>query len=252
MGLSRGSSGKGVKHPQTLLRHYDRTLVADAVYGPWTERAVRLAQRRNGVYPPDGIAGRHTLASLDHAQAAHRDVRVQRVPFAAYAQPVRLGNPGPLAVAVALVRAKAVHGPMPAGTASLPGAMTTSLQGRQFIIDRECLQGVSNRLHHPSAGSGVTIGPGYDMKDRTARQVAHDLEVIGISPAVSAKAAEGATLSGESAQQFITANKTLLNLTRQQEAALLDAIIGEYESKVQRDIRVPLHQYEFNALVSFA
>ncbi len=250
--LARGSAGKDVKHLQTLLRRYDRHVAVDGVYGPQTERAVRLAQRRMRVYPPDGIAGPYTLAALDHLQAAHPHASTRPAPVTPRAKPVQLGNPGPLTQAVASARAQAVKGPMPAGTASPAVMMRTSAQGRLFIIQRECQRGVSNHLHHPSAGSGVTIGPGYDMKDRTADDVATDLGLINVPPAVAAKAAQGATLSGDAADRFVAANKTLLNLTEQQEAALLDNIVDRYESRVQRSILVPLHQYEFDALVSFA
>lgn len=61
-----------------------------------------------------------------------------------------------------------------------------SLAGRQFIILHEAQRGVSNHLHHPSMGSGVTIGPGYDMKDRTAAQVAQHLRLVGVAPSAAA------------------------------------------------------------------
>ena len=87
MTLSRGSVGQDVRHLQTLLRRYDSHVAMDGVYGSQTERAVRLAQRRMRVYPPDGIAGPHTLAALEHLQAAHHHASARPAPVTPRANP---------------------------------------------------------------------------------------------------------------------------------------------------------------------
>lgn len=162
------------------------------------------------------------------------------------------GDPGPLRPAVEPALARAQQKQMPDGLAVPVAGMRMSLAGRQFIIRHEAQRGVSNHLHHPSMGSGVTIGPGYDMKDRTSVQVAQHLRLIGVDPAVAAVAAQGAGLAGQSARDFTINHKELLDLSDLEQAALLFHIIGHYESMVKRSITVDLHQYEFDAMVSYA
>jgi GH24 family phage-related lysozyme (muramidase) len=144
------------------------------------------------------------------------------------------------------------HSPPPDGTVKDVISMRTSLNGRLFIINEECLNGVSNHLHHPSSGSGVTLGPGYDMKDRTETEIVLDLQIIGLPKDAAAAAAKGASLSGSAADAFVKANHKLIDLTNEQEAQLLAHIVPKYEAHVKRNIKVPVHQYEFDALVSFA
>lgn len=47
----------------------------------------------------------------------------------------------------------------------------------------------------------MTLGPRYDMKDRSRAQVASDLKsIFGVDPAVADKVAESAVLSGQYAR----------------------------------------------------
>lgn len=147
---------------------------------------------------------------------------------------------------------RATTSPMPPGEVADVQTMRLSLQGKLFIIRHEGQRGVSNRLHHPSAGSGVTIGPGYDMKDRSAREVQTDLEAIGVPSDAAAQAAGGAGLSGQAATNFVREHRATLDLAPEQEAQLLDHIAPRYETRVKRSVRVPLHQHEFDAMVSYA
>jgi GH24 family phage-related lysozyme (muramidase) len=264
--LRVGSRGDEVQALQNMLRRYDPQLAADGVFGPQTERAVRLSQRRNGLYPPDGIAGPMTLAALSGAgigaptrsvpiptarSAAVRSANAAATATSRSIAPGR-GDAGPLKATVDPARERARTAPMPAGVASAVPSMITSRAGRHFIISHESQRNVSNRLHHPSAGSGVTIGPGYDMKDRTVAEIMRHLVDINVPRDAAASAAQGAGKSGPEAARFVKDNKTLLNLSTDQEAALLARIVGDYEAKVKRAIKVPLHQQEFDALVSYA
>ena len=248
MNLKLGNHGDLVKHVQQQLRHFEPALAIDGIFGRHTDRAVRIAQRRLGLYPPDGIVGPITASALTRsaAPAAAPTARPSHPAPAATGS----GDPGPLRHAVEPARRRARQTPMPPGMVSPVSAMTTSRFGRQFIVSHEAQANVSNHLHHPSAGSGVTIGPGYDMKDRSKTAVAADLRAIGVAPADAAAAAEGAGKSGTAAGTFVRDNKTLLNLTREQERALLDHIIPHYEAMVKGKITVPLHQQEFDALQS--
>ena len=271
--LRVGSRGEDVRNLQTLLRQYDPQLGADGVFGPQTERAVRLGQRRNGLYPPDGIAGPMTMGVLTGNGAGYasparaipsgtptrtvaipgtRSAAFQKAQTAASAATVGKGDPGPLKAAVEPARERARTAAMPAGTASPVSSMHMSREGRHFIVEHESQRGVSNRLHHPTAGSGVTIGPGYDMKDRSSAEVQSDLTAIGVPIEAAKTAAAGAGRSGAPATQFVKDNKSVINISIDQEALLLRRIVGSYEDRVKRAIRVPLHQHEFDALVSYA
>lgn len=55
----------------------------------------------------------------------------------------------------------------------------------------------------PSDSSGLTIGRGYDMKEKTAATIAQDLVSAGVSPADAALIAKAAGLSGGAARKFI-------------------------------------------------
>ena len=62
--------------------------------------------------------------------------------------------------------------------------MSLSESGRQFVFRHEAGNGrVTAHLHHPPGDSGVTIGPGYDMKERTPEAIAADLRRINVDPA---------------------------------------------------------------------
>ena len=98
----------------------------------------------------------------------------------------------------------------------------------------------------------MTIGPGYDMKDRSSAEVQSDLTAIGVPIEAAKTAAAGAGRSGAPATQFVKDNKSVINISIDQEALLLRRIVGSYEDRVKRAIKVPLHQHEFDALVSYA
>lgn len=274
--LKMGSRGDGVHSLQQQLRRFEPTLVVDGVFGTKTERATRIAQRRLGLFPPDGIAGPKTTAALAGSNAGSTksvsaeaaasngssiSTRVEKVAEHA-AQKLRSLLPGaltgpaaippPIRNTVAPAMARARTAPLPPGDARPAKGMRMSLAGRRFIIRHEGLKGVSNRLHHPTMGSGVTIGPGYDMKDRTPAQVASHLRLIGVDPATAEKAAQGAGKQGSAARRFVAENKHLLDLSDDKQAALLFRIVGHYEGMVHRAITIPLHQHQFDALVSYA
>jgi GH24 family phage-related lysozyme (muramidase) len=267
--LRLGSHGDDVSHLQTALRRYEPNLPIDGVYGPRTERAVRFAQRRNGLYPPDGIAGPMTMGALGKSSAAGRTptrtvpipttrsapVRSANAAASATSKPVvdaDKGDPGPLKKAVEPARQRAQDSDIPAGTAMPVASMSTSRMGRRFIYSHEAQAGVSNHLYHPSAGSGVTIGAGYDMKDRSAETVQRDLETVGVPTPAAKEAAQGAGKTGADADNFVRDHRQTLNLSPQQQQDLMVHILPHYEAMVKRAITIALHQQEFDAMVSYA
>lgn len=61
----------------------------------------------------------------------------------------------------------------------------------------------SRKLHVPSAQSGLTIGRGYDMKEKTFEKIAQDLVKAGVSKEYAGLLAKASGLYGESAELFI-------------------------------------------------
>lgn len=133
-------------------------------------------------------------------------------------------------------------------------AMRTTAAGRRFIFEIEVgpFKADTAHLHWPGGASGVTLGPGYDMKDRTESGVRADLLAIGVDDASATAAAKGATLTLDAAKKFATDNKKLLTLTDDQQIDLLALIVPRYERIVNRHVHIALKPHEFDALVSFA
>lgn len=145
--------------------------------------------------------------------------------------------------------ATAATAPSPAGGTAASGV---SAAGLDAIFRREAQAGVSNRPHWPGGASGVTLGPGYDLKGRTPDSVVADLTAIGVDRGAAQQIARGAGLSGAAARDFAAANRSTVNLTATQETALLGRTVAPYADAVRAQVRVPLNQNQFDALVSFA
>lgn len=107
-------------------------------------------------------------------------------------------------------------------------------------------------MHWPGGSSGVTLGPGYDMKERTEAAIVKDMQAIGQSTETAKKIAKGAGLKGENAKKFVADNKLLVTLDDKDEFGLLKLIVPDYETRVKGRVTVDLLQHEFDALVSAA
>jgi len=125
-------------------------------------------------------------------------------------------------------------------------------KGLKFIFKHETLKGVSNRLHHPTFDSGVTLGPGYDMTYRKPPKIVRDLTGIGVDPTIAQKIAEASGYTSDDAHNFVRDNKKLVNLTKEQEWQLLIEVVPEYEAIVKQNVKVKLYQHQFDALVCYA
>jgi hypothetical protein len=116
----------------------------------------------------------------------------------------------------------------------------------------------SRRPHVPSDKSGVTIGRGYDMKKRTAKEIQDDLRAAGVSEAQAKLYAEAAGLSGADAKAFLEKHggsalfkaakelglkgrevnqylkdNTLEEISQQQQKDLFDLTYGRMEAAVK-------------------
>lgn len=127
-----------------------------------------------------------------------------------------------------------------------------SANGAKFLFDHEAQKDVSNKLHWPGGASGVTLGPGYDLKGRSKESIVKDLTSVGVDRSTASRIAEGAGLTGSAARNFAANNKGLVNLSEAQETKLLQVTVKSYEQAVNDAVKVPLTQNQFDALVSFS
>ncbi len=139
-----------------------------------------------------------------------------------------------------------------ASASTTPSTGQLSDAGLRALYQREAQAGVSNRLHWPGGSSGVTLGPGYDMGGKSRSQVISDLTAIGVDRATAARIAEGAGLTGQAAGAFARNNRNLVNLNQSQEMTLLRNTVRPFTEFVAGQIRVPVSQNQFDAMVSFA
>jgi len=67
----------------------------------------------------------------------------------------------------------------------------------------------SRVLHAPGPWSGLTLGRGYDMKEKSAGKIIRELTQVGVSTKDAQKISKGHGLKGERARQFIIDNDLL-------------------------------------------
>ncbi|UUO04948.1 peptidoglycan-binding protein [Blastopirellula sp. J2-11] len=106
----------------------------------------------------------------------------------------------------------------------------------QLTFDAEGTEGGqfhSRRPHVPGPTSGVTIGRGYDLKERTAEGVVKDLVAATLSKADANKYAQGVGKFGQDAKAFI-ANTQLVEITPDQQKLLFEIVYAEMERDVRR------------------
>lgn len=83
----------------------------------------------------------------------------------------------------------------------------------------------TNSLHFPGGKSGVTIGPGYDMKRRTEQEIYQDMITIGISKEDAEIIKLGSKLMHENARKFVKDNQNKIKpLTKAQKIMLFKMI----------------------------
>ena len=89
------------------------------------------------------------------------------------------------------------------------------------------------------------------MKEKSPVEIIADLERVDVAPDVAEKISKAAALWGAAADAFVKKNRSLINLSSNQQARLLAFTIGHYEDIVRRGITQSLTQSQFDALVSF-
>lgn len=237
--LRKGAKGSDVRSLQEGLSNHGVSVLRDGLYGEQTELAVRAFQRRQGLLP-DGIAGPKTMRELGIASSSAQRATHSRETI------LRLGG------AVFHSSESAKNLPLVTDFSRPSLSRQISEKGMRFIFTHEALAGVSNRLHWPGGASGVTLGPGYDMKERASASILADMGAIGLDITTSTRISEAAGLQGAAAREYAIQNKSLVSLTAQQETSLLAHVIKRYASAVKQMLMVDVLQHELDALVSFA
>ena len=94
----------------------------------------------------------------------------------------------------------------------------------------------SKKLHHPTMTSGVTIGDGYDMKEKTTGQIITDLSNVGVAEDMAAKISQAAGLTGQEAKSFVK-NNSNVSLTDDQKNKLFAMSFDKSFKKTEEDLR---------------
>jgi GH24 family phage-related lysozyme (muramidase) len=241
--LRMNDRGPNVSHLQTLLKKHGAHISVDGVFGHHTEVAVRQFQSKHGLVV-DGVAGRRTMAALSADEQSFMQVLNGLLQEGQKLYGTLQGR-----MAIQQHRAPAVPTIARPATSAHSGI---SQRGYDFIYAHEAQRGVSERLYWPRGASGVTLGAGYDMKERTSGDIQQMMVSIGLSAAIARKVGEAAGLKDSAAQTFASDNKHLFKLTHDQEIALLRFTVPPYERIVKNKVTVSLLQHQYDALVCFA
>lgn len=136
-------------------------------------------------------------------------------------------------------------------TTSPNANMSLSQKGLKFLYDHEA-DASSHSLHWPKGGSGVTLGAGYDMKNRSPSQISSDLQAIGVDKKTADALSHGSEKTGSEAEKFAKDNKALVSLSKDQQYALLknDPVLAQVQASIRKNVSTPLTQDQYDALVS--
>ncbi|NPE70164.1 hypothetical protein HLB27_05500 [Dickeya dadantii] len=117
----------------------------------------------------------------------------------------------------------------------LKGKVTYDAEGSE-----ERGQYFSRQIHYPesndpsvAAKTGVTIGRGYDMGERTQAQVYNDLIAAGIPASRASRISAAAGKKGINAKRFVNSNQDIGEITTEQQIKLFNNIYPAYESRAQ-------------------
>jgi hypothetical protein len=94
-------------------------------------------------------------------------------------------------------------------------------------------QGQSLVPHYPGGRSGVTIGPGYDMGQRTAQEIYNDLTSAGIDAETAYSLIDAAHKTGAEAGSWIAQRGGIIITEEQQLALFENVLVPQYEERTK-------------------
>jgi|GEM_PF-1260357 uncharacterized protein (TIGR02594 family) len=112
----------------------------------------------------------------------------------------------------------------------------------------------SRVVHWPGGVSGVTIGRGYDLGQRTKKSCEAHLKAAGITGSQSTLLLESVGLTGKAAGDWVTANKDKVgSISHEQQKILFDVVYAEHKKDVVRlsnkeDVKEKYGEVDFDAL----
>ena len=93
----------------------------------------------------------------------------------------------------------------------------------------------SRVLQFPPRASGLTLGRGYDMKERTSASIAADLVAAGVDQVNATLLGKASGLTGKARNDFVTKNKLDdFEITQEAQVALFDRVFAEQKADVVR------------------
>ena len=93
----------------------------------------------------------------------------------------------------------------------------------------------SRVFHVPTASSGLTIGRGYDMKEKDRAKIVADLTAASVAPADAKKISAAAGLSGSAARNFVAANGlSNFSISPETQVKLFEISYADEEAVVKR------------------
>ena len=111
------------------------------------------------------------------------------------------------------------------------------MAGYLFTYNQEIgHQGQSLVPHFPGGASGVTIGPGYDMKYREPDEIYRDLTGIGVAPEMAYALAGAAHLSGEEAGDWVSHAGGIYLTEEQQQELFVRILVPQYEDRLRQQL----------------
>ena len=96
----------------------------------------------------------------------------------------------------------------------------------------------------PSSSSGVTLGHGYDMKERSGAQIERELTAAGVDKALAKKYRGAAGKQGSAARAWIKKNKPFTPITADQEKTLFRQEYQHVTDETVRFLADPSRGYE--------
>ena len=94
----------------------------------------------------------------------------------------------------------------------------------------------STKLHHPTKTSGVTIGAGYDMKEKSQDTILEDMSSVEIPQDKTERLSLASGLSGKEATNFVKENSDL-EITPEQQEKLFTISMSDAFKRADNDLQ---------------
>jgi hypothetical protein len=109
------------------------------------------------------------------------------------------------------------------------------LKPYEMTVLGEGADGATKFIEWPNtAASGVTLGKGYDIGSRSAKQVIDELTAAGMSKAQAEKIAKGVGLKGQAAGNWVAANKKSVGeIALDVQYRLLDLVMPKFTAEAK-------------------